>query len=322
MIAFRQQFRGRITKMRNSLLLSVAAASLLTAATSALADSWVPLTPPSGSQSATLFGVNDKNIATGGYVDASGNTHGFLGPFDGSNYTSFDDNGTGTQPRGLNDKSTVMGFDTGTLQQWERSPTGTLKNVTQGGTPVALALAQGINKSNIFTGDYLNASGVETGAIGQKHKYTKDIKLSFSNSGYAGRAIDSAGDLAGWYFDPSTGLQRGFAIIAGTAMKIDYPHAAYTVVEGLNDHGIISGQYQDSSGAIHGFIYTISTNKYKALNVSGATLTQVWGISNGDVVAASSDVGSYAYCLKAKSCPTPGGVVHPHRIPGFRPASP
>ena len=301
--------------MRNNLMLTVAAVSLLAAGSSALAGTWVPANVPSGGSNFVMFGVNDKNVVTGGYTNSSGLVQGVIGPFDGSKYKSFDDGGGSTQPRGLNDKSWTVGFDTATLQQWERSPTGTLKNITQGGNPVDIALAMGINSSNIFAGDYSNSSGIEVGGIGTKYKYTKAIKLSskLTTYGYAGRGINTAGDVAGWYYD-SSGIQHGYAIVSGTTVKIDYPNAYYTVVEGLNDKGIASGQWEDVSGVIHGFVYNIAKKKYKNLDAPGASFTQVWGINNHNVVSASaaeaSGTESFAYCMSTTGCPAAGLYRH------------
>jgi hypothetical protein len=301
--------------MRKSLMLTIAAASLLSAASSALAaGTWVPINNPFGSSSVTLFGINSSDIVTGDYLDSSSLQHGFVGPFDGSNYKSFDDPDGTTQPRGISEKSWITGLDAGSAAQWERNPKGSLKAITQGGNEVVLGVVQGINKSGVFVGDYSNARGIGFAAIGKKYKYTTKIKR-----GYAGRAIDDAGDIGGWYYD-SNGIQHGFLILNGTATRLDYPKASYTVVEGLSDKGIVTGQYQDASGVIHGFYYTISTMKFKDLTVPGSLLTQVWGISNHGVIAASSDIGSYVYCLHAKTCPTAGGVVNKHHIPGFKPA--
>lgn len=299
--------------MRNKLMLTVAAVSLLAAGSSAFAaGTWVPANVPTGGSNFTMFAINDKDIVTGGYTDSSSVIEGVVGPFDGSAYTSFTDGGTGTQPRGMSNKNVIAGFDTGTLQQWERTASGKLKNITQGGTPVAEALAQQVNNSGVFAGDYLGTSGIETGAIGQKFKYTKTIKLSITNSGYAGRAIDTAGDVAGWYYD-SSGIQHGYAIVGGTTIKVDVPNAFYTVVEGMNDRGMLSGQWEDTSGVIHGFVYKIAKNKYTSLDAPGASFTQVWGINNHDVVAASAaestGTESFAYCISAKGCPSAGAAV-------------
>jgi len=309
--------------MRNTLMLTVAAAGLFTAASMAVAGTWVPANVPSGGSSFTMFGMNDKQVVTGDFTDSGGNVQGVIGPFDGSNYTIFNDGGSGTQPRGLNNKGWTVGFDTGSLQQWERKPSGTLKPIKQGGNPVAVALAHGINSANVFAGDYTNSSGVETGATGTGFKYTSKIKLSIKNTGYAGRGINTAGDVAGWYFD-SSGIQHGYAIIAGTTIKIDFPNSFYTVVEGLNDKLVASGQWEDNSGVIHGFTYNTTTKKYKSLDAPGASFTQVWGINNHNIVAASaaesSGTESFVYCSGTKGCPT-AGVVRRTQQPS-RPAVP
>lgn len=302
--------------MRNSLLGTVAAASLVLPAASATAGTWVPINNPFGSSTVTLFGINDNDIVTGEYLDNSGFQHGFVGPFDGSAYVSFDDPDGATQPRGISDKNWITGFDTGSLAQWERNPAGTLQSITKGGNPVTGGVG-GINKSGVFIGGYTNARGIGVAAIGKKYKYTSKIKIK---RGYAGRAIDDAGDVGGWYFDANTHLQHGWVIWTGTTMKINYPNAVYSVVEGLSNKGIVSGQYQDSSGIIHGFLYNVGSGKYTDLTVPGASLTQVWGISDRGVVAASSDIGSYVYCIHAKTCPAAGGVVNKHHIPEYQPS--
>ena len=150
------------------------------------------------------------------------------------------------------------------------------------------------------------------------------MKLSIKNGGSAVRGIDTAGDVAGWFYDPTTGLQHGFLIIGGTATQIDVANAQYTVMEGLNDKGIATGQFEDASGIIHGFYYTISTGKFKQLDAPGASETQVWGLNNGDVITASiPGAGSYVYCIKAKTCPAAGKVVvHAPPQAGAKPALP
>ncbi|HEX4080021.1 MAG TPA: hypothetical protein VHX61_14240 [Rhizomicrobium sp.] len=310
--------------MRNTLLNAVAAASLLMAASPALAKggTWVAVVPVQNSTGMTLFGINDTNVTTGSYLDASGNDHGFIGPFDGKDYTSFDDPGGATEPRGINDGSITDGYDTGTLDEWYRTAKGKLTAITMKGTQLT-QLAQEINKAGVFAGDYTNTSGDYVGYLGKKSKYTSDIKLSISNTGYAGRAIDTAGDLGGWYLD-SSGTMHGFLIMGKKATSIDYPDAVYTVVEGLNDNGLLTGQWEDSSGVIQGFVYDIKAKKFTDINYPGSTLTQVWGINNNDVIAVSSSAGSFAYCMKKKNCPKgDAGVANTlHVNAKYTPAAP
>jgi len=305
------------------LLSSVAVAGLL-AASPAGAGTWVAVTPFPNSVTFAAFGITNQDVIAGDYTDASGIQHGFVGPEDGSNYTSFDDPDGTTQPRGINNKGWIAGFDSGTTNTWERSPSGTLNGVTKSGTQLT-GVAQGLDTAGDFTADYIDpTTGATVPYLGKKYKYQSKVKLSIKNGGSAVRGIDTAGDLAGWYYDPTTGLQRGFLIVGGTATKIDFPNATYTVMEGLNNKGIATGQFEDASGIIHGFYYTVSTGKYKQLDAPGASETQVWGLNDGDVITATiPGAGTYVYCIKASTCPGTGkAVVHTPPQAGAKPAQP
>jgi hypothetical protein len=299
--------------MRNSLLTAVAAAALFTAASPALAKggTWVAVALPNASAT-QLFAINDKNMLTGQYTDSSGNVHGFLANFKGTKVTNIDDPSGDTQPRDLNNLNWVTGFDAGAFAPWEVNKKGTLNAITKDGTDLD-QVAQGINQKANFVGDYTNTqTNLYSGYIGKDAKWRKDIDLSsIQNGGYAGRAIDNAGDVAGWYYDPSTGLQRGYLLPAGskTATLIDYPSATYTVVEGMNNNGIIVGQWEDSSGNIHGWYYTVSTGKFVSLDAPGATITQTWNINDNNVIAASTTTaGSFIYCMS--TCPKEAAHVN------------
>jgi hypothetical protein len=310
--------------MRNSLLMAAASAALLMAASPTLAKggTFVAVSLP-GSESTTLFGINDKNMITGQYTDSSGNVHGFISDFAGDKITNIDDPDGDTQARALNDKNAVTGFDAGAFAPWEFSAKGVLTAITKDGTDLD-QVAQEITKAGVFTGDYTDpTTSLVVGYLGKNAQWTSDIKLKVKNSGFAGRAIDTAGDEAGWYYDPTTGLQRGWLLMKGSkkATLLDYPSATYTVVEGMNDNGYVTGQYEDTSSVIHGWVYTIKTKKFTAINATGATLTQVWGINDNNVIALSASTGSFVYCMTKKGCPTAAGRVN--NVPAkYAPAKP
>ncbi|HTT82749.1 MAG TPA: hypothetical protein VMF67_04665 [Rhizomicrobium sp.] len=313
--------------MRNSLLNAVAAASLLMVASPVLAKgTWVSVSLQN-SEATSLFVINDSNTIAGQYTDTSGNVHGFVGPFSGENYTSFDDAGGDTEPRGMNNSDVITGYDVGTLTPWERSVKGTITNITKDGTTLD-QLAQGINKSGVFVGDYTDeTTGLYVGYLGKKAKWTGDIALSTKNDGYAGRAIDNAGDVGGWYEDPTTDTQVGYLLMAGAKkpVLIDYPKSVYTVVEGLNNKGLVVGQWEDTSGIIHSFFYTVKKGKFTSLDAPGATeFTQAWNINDNNVIAVSSDAGSFVYCISAKKCPgsDAGAVKTPQSHRKYTPAAP
>lgn len=293
--------------MRNRLLLTVAAASLLAAASSAVAaGTWVPANVPLGGSNFAIFGINNSDVVVGDYNDSSGTIQGVFGPFDGSDWTNLD---YPLLPVGIGPQGIITGIDTVTLYPWERSPKGKLKTITLDGNPVN-GMAQQVNKLGVFVGDYAGESS-ETAAIGRKFKWTGVIRVKTCDSGCAGRAIDDAGDVGGWYYD-SSGIQHGFLKIGRKDIEVDYPNAVYTVVEGMNNKGIASGQWEDFSGVIHGFTYDIRKKAFTSLDAPGASFTQVWGLNDDGVVVATaaepSGIESFAYCPTSKGCPGAGAA--------------
>jgi hypothetical protein len=266
------------------------------------------LPPVSGSTETIAFGVNDGLTVTGIYIDSSGNQHGFVGPASGSDYTSFDDSGGTTEPRGISPNATITGYDTASLIPWERSVKGKITDITMDGNPLNNP-AQGINKAGTFTGNYDNTDGTSVGYLGKKAKYVSSFKLKgITNTGYAGRGIDNAGDIVGWYYD-SSGVQHGFLLPSGgKPTTIDDPGGA-TTPEGINNNGEISGLYTDTSGNRHAFTYEIKTKKFSEITVSGSTFVEGWGLNDDGVVAvdgenSSGDFVGYLYCPSAKVCPS------------------
>jgi probable HAF family extracellular repeat protein len=70
------------------------------------------LSGPKGAVSVQALGVNNEEQVVGSFVDAAGNTHGFLYDDHSKSYTTIDDpNAQGmTVVNGLNDKGQLVGF--------------------------------------------------------------------------------------------------------------------------------------------------------------------------------------------------------------------
>ena len=295
--------------MRSLILSSAALAALLATAATSSAGTLIPIVPVTGSSSTNVFGINDSKNITGSYISSNdGLEHGYTGPLSGTNYTLFDAPSGTTEPRAISNDGTITGFgnNDGNIldyQPFERTPSGTLTNVTKKGKPLNY-IAQGIsNATDEFAGSYENNSGIVEGYLGANAKFKKAVKISITNTGVGPRGVDSAGDIVGWYYD-SNGVQNGFLISGGTATTIDYPDntAVYTVLEGINDNGEITGQWDDTNGVVHAFSYEMSTGKFKSITVPNATsFTQAWGVNSAGWVAIGSDQGYFVYCPGKKS---------------------
>jgi len=303
--------------MRRSLLKIAALAGVAMFSLSA-ADAGTLIAVPefAGGTSTYPFAINNSNNIAGSYLDSSGVQHGFYGTLAGS-YTSFDYTGTGvtaTQARGMDDNNNLTGYAPASGElvgfEWELS-SGTMLTITSGKKKTPLdGIAQQINASADFAGDYQGK--VDRYAyLGTAGALTSTLPLEFSSTEMAGRGLDSAGDVVGWFYDAS-GIQHGFTDIGGTFTQVDYPGSdvAYTVLEGINDSGLISGQYEDNSGVLHAFTLT-SKGTFKEIKVPGSTeFVQAFGLNNAGFVTVLSDAGAYIYCpLKKAKCKKLGATV-------------
>jgi len=271
------------------------------------------------------FGINDNNIVAGGYTDADGILHGFYGPPDGSNYTTFDlTDGSQAEARAIfNDGSITglalqSGFAFG--EEYYRSATGKIKLLKNPSGDIADGVSQGGNDAGTYVGDYLDTDGVtRLGFEAKKGKYKKAFVLP----GLEGvtstnpRQINNHNIVAGGYID-SSGVQHGFVLKGKKLTSFDAPNAVgVTTAEGINDAGQVAGLYTDSSANRHAFLYDVSTGTFTAVDPgNGSTAQEAWGINNQGLIVGDTDSGSFPfiYCpLKKKQCPTgaSAAVVHP-----------
>ncbi len=307
--------------MRASLKILVGISSILLASGAVQAKKsalLIPIIPYPGSTTTSVFGIaDDNNTIAGSYVDSAGTTHGFTGTLDG-NYTSFDFGDSGsTQARAIDASGTLItGFsniaaDHCSFAEFEKIGKKAPKAVKQGKT-VLNGEAQGLNSKGTFAGDFCDTGGSGTifGLLGLKAKYKSTVTVPFDTVYTGERAVNTAGTIAGFYVDSSTGFQVGTLIVGGTTNQITYPDDSelYTVLEGINDSGIAAGQWEDSSDIVHGFSYDSNKNKFTEIDdPNAASFTQPWGVNSSGLIAVSSDAGSYIYCpLKKKLCPKTG----------------
>jgi hypothetical protein len=302
------------TLIISAALVAMAAATPATATDTGSKGTFISIVPVPNSASTNVFGINDNNIITGSWLDASGVEHGYIGPLDGTKYKTFDDPNSpapGTEPRGVNDNNYITGFSNSqsgsasTYVPFARDPKGNITEITKNGSLLNY-LVQGINnKNNMFAGSYVNTSLEVIGYLGEGGQYKKTFKVGgLKNTGYAGRGVNNAGDIVGWYYD-ANGVQHGLLVSGGIAQKLEPTETglASSVLEGINDKGWITGQWTDTSGVIHAFVYEMKSQKFKTIKAPGAvSFTQAWGVSDSGLIAIGSDAGYFIYCTSV-SCP-------------------
>jgi probable HAF family extracellular repeat protein len=309
--------------------------ALLANSAAEAAVTYVPIAPPSGAVTVLPFGINDHNIIAGGYTDSGGLLHGFYGPPDGSNYTTFDVSFGQAEARAiLNDGSITglalaSGFTFG--EEYYRSPDGSkVKPLKNAAGDLQDGVAQGGNDAGIYVGDYLDTDGVtRLGFEGKAGKFKAAFKLPIKNvTSTNPRQINNNGVVAGGYI-ASDGIQHGFVLDGKKFTSFDYPGAVgVTTAEGINDAGQVSGLYTDSTGSRHAFVYDVSTGNFKSIDPGdGSSAQEAWGINNKGMVVFDTNSGQspYIYCpLKKKKCPKGAAAAsyHPaHVQPLLRPVN-
>lgn len=302
---------------RSILLGSAAAAAMLASAQAAVL---VPVPAAPNSTATTAFGINDSFQIAGSYIGADdGIEHGFYGTLDG-NYASFDAGNGGTEARAIANNGDIVGFansqggntsDQPVFEMFDNGRIRTLDGV--------FGRAQGIENTNgRFAGtrwDFANHQAVAF--VGHHGHYRHDVRIPQVHQASEANGINSAGVVVGDYFRPPL---HGF-IGSGNRMQIvDYPsdQAAGTAMEGINDSGQAVGQWTDSAGNTHSFLLDIASNTFTDITVPGATNVFAWNVNKAGAVAVSSDVGSFVWCKKARTCPAGAKVAAPeHKAKPF-----
>jgi len=299
----------------------VAATTALVLSGSAHAATLIPVTVP-GSTSTSVFGINNNNVITGSWIDASSVEHGFCGPLAGT-YATFDYSGNtaiGTEPRGINDGDQVVGFGpsdgTGNYiigPEFEYScGTQTMSTIEEGNTPLD-GIAQGLDPKGLFVGDHWLSNGTthtRLGYTGRNASWIQDFQV-FGSPRVAGRGINKSGVIVGYYGD-SSGAAHGCILQGGTATRIDFPDVTEfdTYLEGINDKGEITGDWDDGINEPQGFTYDMKTGTFTSISVLGSPGEQLFGINNAGLFAINTDTGAFIYCpLKQKQCPLSGQKV-------------
>jgi probable HAF family extracellular repeat protein len=195
-----------------------------------------------------VIGINNTGTTDGFYVDNGGTTHGFYKT--GSGYTAVDYPMTAfNQLLGQNDMGQASGY-------YSLSPNNTTPDFPYvydelgGGVfqvifiPAAVGGAQatGINNSQQISGFYIDSAGVNHGFL---LNFGLLVTLDAPGSTFTqALGLNNKGQVVGDYMDAG-GNTHGFVWTSASGFTtIDDPNGVgTTVVNGINDHGILVGFY-------------------------------------------------------------------------------
>jgi uncharacterized membrane protein len=206
--------------------------------------------------------MNARGDIAGRIHDANGNDHGFL-LHDGL-FTRIDYPGAAaTVARGINNAGDVTGnhVDSVGTESGFILKNGTFYNVRVPhslGTDVWMAEDNG----RVMVGD--TAFPSDGGAL---HGYIRNQRGDFQLIDFPGlsvpctgpRWINERGEIVGLFATVSTvdecfnSPTHGFVLRQGKYVAIDFPGSTSTSALGINDDGVIVGDYSDQQGVAHGF---------------------------------------------------------------------
>jgi uncharacterized membrane protein len=215
--------------------------------------------PPNASGSSALC-VNDNGTIAGGVIDINGN-HGYVRTSDGT-YTLIDPTGDATQvseviPRQINASGDVAGYYedlSGVFHgfQWQANGTVTLLNAPGAGT------AQGEGTEMLG----INASGEMIGAIAVG--VVNNVSTTHS-------VVLSAGGTFTVFDPPQSGA-----------------HSSLT--EGINDAGVVVGEYRDASLVRHGYLLN-ADGTYTSFDAPNAAQLPLSAVNLGTVPRSINNFG-------------------------------
>ncbi len=238
-----------------------------------------------GATMTTPYGVNSTGVVVGSYYLSSDNsTHGFIwkeGKFTQVEYPS---SGYAVL-YGVNDDETAVGIylgSEGVAHGFSQTNDGTITKIDY---PGAFATyATGINNDGVITGFY--GSDPFHGYTLSNGSYSSFDYPTATSGWTCPYGINDSGDIAGYYRIYSSGAYNSFSLIDGTYATLNFPEATATkAANGINNLGTIVGDYTDSDGRGHGFLYSDDT--YTSFDYPGGSLTTLNGINTVGMLAGT-----------------------------------
>jgi hypothetical protein len=210
-------------------------------------------------------GINAQGDVVGRTVDVSGNGHGYV--LRGGHFTRFDYPGaTDTAPRGINNAGDITGNyidnagnEVGFVLQDGKFHSVRVPDSATVLHPCSTDVWMAMDNERVLIGDL--CTDVDGGIHGYVRNRPGDFQLiDYPGSGApctALRWINESGDIVGVYantLDECFAFQlHGFLLRKGEYSAIEFPGASFTDALGINDDGVIVGDFTDRHGNVHGF---------------------------------------------------------------------
>jgi hypothetical protein len=204
-----------------------------------------------GATATFALGISNQGLVTGQYYDTMGNAHGFV-------YLG----------------GAEMTVDGPTFNP-ALSQTALYNINNQGWVGAQYIADDGVYRAAAYNVDTQTWKTLPL-IPGQRYSGTGGVSAGGVYAGNWSEDITASTGNQGWTFDSKTNSYSFFNVPGADATQ------GGTIVNGINNAGVVVGLFYDSQGVNHGF--TKSGNTFQTIDVPGADWTALQGINNeGDV---------------------------------------
>ena len=265
-----------------------------------------------GIRGTTAHGINNEGQIVGFYVDASGNSNGFLysdGAYSTIDYSAY----SSTSLYGINDEGQIVGTVSGAGHSYGLLySNGSYTSFTYSVT--SSASADGINNQGQVVGSYgLTPYVAGTTGLSGFQVELQNVTSLVSGLGSA-NGIDNEGQIVGNVFTIDIGVSpepsSGFIYDNGVFTESQLPRHHVYLPGGHQrfgpDRWILSDSRQlRRSSHANGFLHSKSTGTWTTIDVPGAADTYVYGINDaGEIVGAYTDSSGNEHGFVGFALPT------------------
>jgi hypothetical protein len=260
---------------------------------------FITISPPN-SPYAVADGINNAGVVTGYYEDTSSNYHGFV--WHGGGLQTVDYPGAvDTLLFGVNNRGVAIGYygdgvtNHAVMYTLRSGAWSTLPDIPD----YSLNEGYGINDAGMAVGNAFSSTGAVAWiwdpttlaysylAVPEAAPYTT------SPSG-----LNDQNQVAGYYAD-GNGNYHGFVEKGGQYISIDAPGATETFPDGINNKGVLEGQWDNATYTAQGFLAT-ANGAFATVDYPGPEMTAIVGIDDaGDICGGYWDNSSGPIVAKA-----------------------
>ena len=266
------------------------------------------------------LGINNTSTIAGYFGDGTvvpNNGYTVVAPFSQGSFTSENFPGSAqTQVTGINSAGNTVGFwiDGSNANHGFTDIGNTFVSVDDPlstSVPIFTQLL-GLNDSGEAVGFYNDVNGNGNGFSYNTTLATFTPVDPPNAMSSAATALNNAGEIAGFLTSTINGDTYGYLDTNNVFQTFLFPGSTFTQFFGINNEGLVVGDYQDSSGNTHGLVFNSITDAWQTVDdpfaVTGAgNGTTINGINdNGQIVGFYVNAAGSTIGLLGTATPEPG----------------